>query len=116
MKYLMSKREPNLYLRDILDSINKIEKYIKGFSFEEFSNNNEKIDAVVRNLEIIGEAARNIPKDITDKYPKIPWEKMVSTRNKVLHEYSGVDEEILWQTITEDLLPVKNQLQKVLEN
>lgn len=109
----MSKRGPLLFLQDILDSISKIEDYTKGLSFEEFSKNDEKIDAVVRNLEIIGEASRNIPSDIIEKYSDIPWQKMVSMRNKVLHEYFGVDEEILWKTINEDLLPLKEQIKKL---
>ena len=71
------------------------------------------IDAVVRNLEIIGEAANNIPEETTDKYPEIPWREMISMRNKVLHEYFGVDEEILWQTITNDLPPLKKQLKNL---
>lgn len=111
----MSKREPVLFLQDILDSISKIEDYTKGLSFEEFSKNDEKIDAVVRNLEIIGEASRNIPSDIIEKYSDIPWQKMVSMRNKVLHEYFGVDEEILWKTINEDLLPLKEQIKSLPE-
>lgn len=110
----MSKRKAHLYLQDILDSIDKIDEYIQEVSFEEFSKNGEKIDAVIRNLEIIGEAANNVPEEITSKYTEIPWEKMVSMRNKVLHEYFGVDEEILWQTITEDLLPLKKQLQGLI--
>ncbi len=111
----MSKRESALYLFDILSSINKIEKYTKGFSFDEFKNNSEKIDAVVRNIEILGEAARNVPKETTDKYPEIPWGKMVGIRNKVLHEYFGVDEEILWKTIQEDLPMLKDQMQNLHE-
>ncbi len=77
----MSKREPHLYLQDILNSVNKIEKYIEGITIEEFNKDEEKIDAVVR--------------------------------NKVLHEYFGVDEEILWQTVTEDLPFLKEQLQRL---
>lgn len=111
----MSKREPKLYLQDIITSITSIEDYIKGLSFEEFSHDKKTVDAVVRNLEIIGEAARNVPKDVRDKYPDIPWERMVSMRNKVLHEYFGVDIEILWQTINEDLLPLEEQIKDLPE-
>lgn len=107
----MSKRQPALYLQDIITSINKIEQYIQGLTYEAFSQNNQIIDAVVRNLEIIGEATRNIPKETLDKYADIPWEKMVSMRNKVLHEYFGVDIKILWQTIKEDLPKLKKQIE-----
>lgn len=106
----MSKRESTLYLQDILISIVKIEGYIKGLSREAFYNNEQVLDAVVRNLEIIGEAANNVPKEILIKYPNIPWSDMVSMRNKILHEYFGVDEEIVWKTITEDLPELKIQI------
>lgn len=106
----MSKRDTALFILDILDSLEKIKDYTLGITFDDFAHNNEKIDAVVRNLEIIGEAARNISIDIKNKYPDIPWEKMVTMRNKVLHEYFGVDEEILWQTINKDLPLLKEQI------
>ena len=111
----MSKREPRLYLVDIYDSINKIEEYTKGLLFPEFSNDQMTVDAVVRNLEIIGEAAKNVPAETSEKYPSIPWEKMVSMRNKVIHEYQNVDLDILWKTIKEDLSPVKDAIKKLPE-
>lgn len=111
----MSKREPNLYIQDILDSISKIEEYIKGLSFEEFYQSNITIDAVVRNFEIIGEATRNIPKQIKDRYKEVTWRKIINMRNKVIHEYFGVDEEILWKTIKDDLPIFKTQIQKLLK-
>lgn len=111
----MSKRTPILFLQDILTSIEKIEDFTKNFTFEQFTNDEKTIEAVVRKLEIIGEAARNLPQETRDKYPEIPWEKMVSMRNKVLHEYFGVDEEILWKTINENLSPLKDQLKSLPE-
>lgn len=111
----MSKRGPLLYLRDILDSITKVEEYVLGMTYAQFSEDEKTIDATVRNLEIIGEAARNIPEDFRDKYPEIPWEKMISMRNKVLHEYFGVDVEILWQTIQEDLPALKDEIKGLSE-
>ena len=110
MRLYMSKRGLLLYLQDIIDSIEKIEEYTRGISFEEFSKNSEKIDAVVRNFEIIGEAARNISQEFIDQYPNIPREKMISMRNKILHEYFGVDTETVWKTITEDLPMLKKSL------
>ena len=110
----MSNREYNLYLKDIYDSIEKIEDYVKDLSFEGFDQDAKTIDAVVRNFEIIGEAARHIPKNIISQYPQIPWSKMVSTRNKVLHEYFGIDTEILWKTIKEDLPILKERIKGML--
>lgn len=109
----MSKRLPELYLQDIIQSISKIEKYTKDLSFEDFTKDWKTIDAVVRNLEIIGEAAKNIPKEVIEKHNQIPWHLMVSMRNKVLHEYFGVDVDILWQTIREDLQKLKKQIMEL---
>lgn len=111
----MSKRTPKLYLQDILTSVNNIEEYVQEMTQEVFVNDKKTIDAVVRNLEIIGQAARNIPSEITAKYPEIPWKEMVSMRNKVLHEYFGIDLDILWKTIKEDIPRLKGQIKNLPE-
>ena len=111
----MSKRASKLYLQDILTSISRIEEYVHGMTPETFTKNEKTIDAVVRNLEIIGQAARNIPSEIVTKYPEIPWKEMVSMRNKVLHEYFGVDAEILWKTVREDMRQLKKQIEGLPE-
>ena len=110
----MSERGAKLYLTDIVDALEKIENYTRGFSFEKFASNDQAIDAVVRNFEVIGEAARNMPNEVVSAHPGIPWEKMVSMRNKVIHEYFSVDEEIVWKTIQEDLAGLKDQIAKIL--
>lgn len=106
----MSKRTAVLYFQDILTSLENIAEYTKGLDLESFKSDKKTVDAVVRNLEIIGEAAKNIPKRLRNQYSKIPWEKMVGMRNKVIHEYFGVDVEILWQTLQEDLPELKKQI------
>ena len=106
----MSKRESELYLQDILDSITKVEEFIKDFTFEQFENDEKTTEAVIRKLEIIGEAAKNLPEEARDKYPNVPWGKMIGMRNKILHEYFGVDTETVWKTITEDLPMLKKSL------
>ena len=110
----MSKRDSALYLQDILTATEKIEEYIQGLSAQEFNKDWKTIDAVIRNLEIIGEAARNMPEEIISGHPEIPWGKMVSMRNKVMHEYFGVDEDILWKTVTEDIPEVKKQIKGLM--
>jgi uncharacterized protein with HEPN domain len=110
----MPERGAKLYLADIENSLEKIEKYTSGLSFEGFVANGQAIDAVVRNFEVIDEAVRNIPEEIKEAYPEIPWEKMIGMRNKVIHEYFSVDEEIVWQTIHEDLPGFRNQIAKIL--
>ena len=111
----MSKRGLKLYLEDIRDSIVKIESYIKDLNFDKFSKDVMIIDAVVRNLTIIGEAAKNIPEEIKSKNSEIAWGEVVGMRNKVTHEYFGVDEDILWKTIKEDLPIFKKQILELLE-
>jgi uncharacterized protein with HEPN domain len=96
---MSERRDSKLYLKDILDAIAKIEDYTKDLSFEEFSKNNLVVDAVVRNFEIIGEASKNIPEEIKAKYPDIPWKEMAGMRDKMIHEYFGIDLEIVWQTV-----------------
>ena len=111
----MSKRKAKLYIEDIKNSIKKIEKYTKGLDFNEFIKDTMTMDAVVRNLTIIGEAANNIPNEIKSKNPHIAWTEAISMRNKVTHEYFGVDEDILWQTIKEDLPVFKKQISKLVK-
>lgn len=109
----MSKREAKLYIEDIFHSIQKIEVYTKNMLFVEFEEDEKTVDAVVRNLEIIGEAAKSINQEFSSKFPEIPWKEMISMRNKVSHEYFGVDSEILWETITKDLPLLKDKLKKL---
>jgi len=110
----MSKRNINLYLLDINSAINNIIKYTKNLSLAKFRKDGKTIDAVIRNLEIIGEAANNLPREITIVNSDIPWDKIIAMRNKVIHEYFGVDVDILWQTIKEDLPELRKQIKRLL--
>jgi len=106
-------RNLHLYLNDIIQSIDKISKYIQGYTFEKFVKDDKTIDAVIRNFSIIGEAGNRIPEDIKEKYPKLPWHEIVGMRNKVIHEYFGLNDEILWKTIQDDLPRLKKELLKI---
>jgi uncharacterized protein with HEPN domain len=106
----MSKREARLYLEDIQLAICRIEEYTAPLTFEEFARDTKTIDAVVRNLSIIGEAVKNIPEEIRLTHPGVPWEEIIGMRNKVIHEYFGVDEDILWKTIKTDLPLLKESI------
>jgi uncharacterized protein with HEPN domain len=110
----MSKRNIDLYLLDIISAIDNIIKYTKNLSLAKYRKDGKTIDAVIRNLEIIGEAANNLPKEITIVNSNIPWDKIIAMRNKVIHEYFGVDVDILWQTIKEDLPELRKQIRKLL--
>ena len=109
----MAKRGDKLYLKDISDSIRKIEKYTQNLNYNKFSNNLLIIDAVVRNLEIIGEASKNLSKEIKILYPEIPWQEMAGMRNKVIHEYFGVNLKIVWKTIKKRIPEVKPKIKEV---
>jgi uncharacterized protein with HEPN domain len=100
----MSKRTPDLILEDILESANKILEYTKGFSFQEFSIDVKTIDAVIRNFEIIGEATNLLPDELKERYPEIDWYRIRGFRNRVVHDYFGVDINILWN-ITINQIP-----------
>ena len=110
----MSKRSPKLLVQDILESGQKILIYTEGLSFEEFANDSKTIDAVIRNFEIIGEAAKNLSAEIKDKYPDVPWAEMYLMRNKISHEYFGIDYEIIWHVATNDLPENKKQIENIL--
>lgn len=103
-----------LYLEDILECMNKIEKYISGLNFEQFDENQLIIDAVIRNLEIIGEASKFITEEIRLKYPSVPWKSMVGLRNILIHEYFGVDEQIIWEIVSKDFKETKPIIESIL--
>jgi uncharacterized protein with HEPN domain len=103
------------YLMDILDSIEKIEDFVKGFNFEEFSKDTKTIYAVVRALEIIGEATKNLPNSLRLHHPEVPWKDMAGFRDKVVHGYFGVDLEVVWDTAVEDAPFLKSLIIKILD-
>lgn len=98
-----SERDQNLYLKDILLSMRRVQEYIAGLDFQHFKWDHKTVDAVIRNFEIIGEASKNLSKELKDKYPNIPWEAMYRLRNRISHEYFGIDYEIIWDIATRQL-------------
>ncbi len=103
-------RDHRLFLKDILEAINSIEEFTAGMSLEEFSEDDKTSSAVLRKLEIIGEAAKNIPEQVKKEYPDIPWKDMARIRDKVTHSYFGVDHEIVWKVVKERLPDIKQNL------
>lgn len=110
----MSKREWQIRIEDILEALVKIERYTSQMDYIAFCQNTMAIDAVVRNLEIIGEASNSIPSEIRVQYNELPWTEMRCLRNILAHEYFNVDLQIIWHTIKNDLPPLLPQLQKML--
>ena len=107
-------RDYNLYTEDILESIGKIKKYTKGITFKQFSKDQKTIDAVIRNFEIIGEAAKQIPSEMKNKYSEIEWKSMIDFRNVIIHEYFGIDLEIIWNIIETKLTPLEKKIKKFI--
>ncbi len=108
------RRDYTDYLQDMLDYTAKAERWVANIDFEEFRRDEEKTLAVVRALEIIGEAARHIPRTLRAKYPDIPWEDIIGMRSKLAHDYFGVDLAVVWRTAREDLTPLRIALTKIL--
>ena len=109
----MPKRDPTLLIQDMLTAIGRIERYIQGKDHAAFIQDEMVIDAVVRNLEVLGEAARQLPEEFTTKHPEVPWRLVSGLRNRIVHDYFGLDIEIIWQIISRDLQPLKFQLQSL---
>ena len=95
----MPKRDADLLLEDIETAIARIERYVAGLDRDQFLKDEKTVDAVVRNLEIIGEAVRWLPADFKETHASIPWQKVAGLRNRVVHDYFGLDLEIIWQVL-----------------
>jgi len=109
-------RDIKLYLKDILEAMEAIEKFVKNMNFDEFRNNDLVSSAVIRKFEIIGEATRNIPQEIRKKYPDIPWRTIVGFRDKLIHFYFGIKYELVWETIKSKIPKLKEGIKKVIED
>ncbi len=106
----MDNADHNIYLKHIQEAIDKIERYIDGLNYEQFSKNDMAIDAVVRELEIIGEAATKVSDQFQEANPNIPWTSMIGMRNQLIHGYFAVDTRVVWQTCNRDLMELKSLL------
>ena len=104
-----------MYLEDIQVAMSRIEEYIDNLTFIKFKQDYKTVDAVIRNFEVIGEAAKNVPEKIKNKYSEVPWNEMYLLRNKVSHEYFGIDYEIIWDVASNYLPANKIQIDSILE-
>ena len=108
----MPSRSWKFRIDDIIEAIDKIERYTSGIDFDEWQQDEKTVDAVIRNIEVIGEASSHLPIEIQEQYKDVPWRMMKGIRNIVAHEYFGIDLEIVWKTIKEDLPVLKELLLK----
>jgi uncharacterized protein with HEPN domain len=109
-------RPCKLYLEDILESTSKIGDYTKGMDISSFSSNSMAFDAVLRNLEIVGEATKKIPRRIRTQYPQIEWKKIAGLRDIIIHEYFGVNKKILWEIVTQKIPVLEKQILMILQD
>jgi len=109
------KKEMRVFLEDIKESIDRIEEYTQGMSKEPFMEDIRTQDAVIRRLEIIGEAVRNIPEDFRSKYPDIPWKQIAGLRDVLIHGYFGVNLERVWAVVERDLPDLRPKVSRILE-
>jgi uncharacterized protein with HEPN domain len=111
----MTERSLAEFLQDILDTIADIETFTANVEFEAFRANREKVLAVVKSIEILGEAVKKIPDDIRTQYPEIPWKAIAGMRDMLVHEYWGIDANVVWATVREGLPPLKAVIMEVAE-
>ena len=109
-------RDTSLYIKDILDNMETSRTFIEGMSYQEFSKDTKTCYAVTRCIEIIGEAAKNVPVATRQKYPDIPWKQMAGMRDKVIHFYFGVNFKRVWLVIKKDIPKLQPLLEKILED
>jgi uncharacterized protein with HEPN domain len=109
------KKDNLVYIDDVLDAIKKIKKYTRGVTKSEFMKNGLVIDAVIRNLEIIGEASSKLSPSFTHEHEDIEWRKIIGMRNRIIHSYDTVDPEIVWDVIKHELSELEGKLKKVVE-
>lgn len=109
------RKDPKIFLKHIQESIERMEKHIGGMPEDEFENNIKTQDAVIRRIEIIGEAVKNLPSEFKKKYPEIEWREIAGMRDKLIHEYFGIDLDMVWEVIRKDIPKFKKQILEILE-
>lgn len=109
------KREIGDYIQDVVDAMDKSMEFINGMDYEDFTRDDKTIFAVIRAIEIIGEAVKNIPDHVKMEYQEIPWREMTGMRDKLIHEYFGVDKRRVWKTVKEEIPPLKPFFGEILK-
>lgn len=108
-------KDYRLYLRDILKAMEDIQSFVGEMNFEGFQQDDKTASAVIRKLEIIGEAAKQIPKEVREEYPSVPWQDMAGMRDKLIHAYSDVDLALIWRVVKEENPRLRRSIEMILE-
>ncbi|GFP23049.1 hypothetical protein HKBW3S09_00516 [Candidatus Hakubella thermalkaliphila] len=108
-------RNHRLYVKDIFQAMESIEKFVEGMEFEDFKRDDKTLSAVIRKFEIIGEATKNLPDTIKEKYTMVPWKEMAGMRDRLIHFYFGIKHDLVWRTIKDVIPQVKPLMRKILE-
>ena len=106
----MSRREAKAVIKDMIEAAERIISYTRNLEYEDFLNDYKTQDAVIRNIEILGEAVNLLPEDIKEKYPAIPWKDIAGTRDRLIHEYFGVNIDIVWNIAMNEITSLSSQL------
>lgn len=109
------KKDDTFYLRHILDAISRIEEYSYKMEYKDFKDNRLVQDGIIRQIEIIGEATKKLSKETREKNPGIPWNDMAGMRDKLIHDYFGVDTDAVWDTVEKDIPSLKGKLKNIIE-
>ena len=109
------KKDPRVFLIHILENAALAQVNLKDFDFDRFIKNKAIQDAVVREIEIIGEATKNLPLEFKDRHPEIPWQKIAGMRNKIVHNYFDIDFKVVWNTVKEDLPELEKQIKRLIK-
>ena len=103
------------YVEDILENTEKAIKFVEGMDYETFKNDDKTVFATLRALEIVGEATKKIPDSVRSDNPDVPWREMAGIRDKLIHDYFGVNMEVIWKTVKQDLTVLKSQIEQIIE-
>ncbi len=112
----MKKRDIRDYLQDIADAIKDIEDFTQNLSYAQFVKDKKTVNAVIRSIEIVGEASKQLPESLKTKYCKVPWKEIAGMRDKLIHAYFGMDTETIWQTAKTNIPSLKSQIKEIQNN
>jgi uncharacterized protein with HEPN domain len=109
----MKDRELRDYINDLIEACEDILSFTKGMSYSDFAGDKKTVNAAIRSLEVIGEATKKLPASFRDNYPNIPWKQMAGMRDKLIHEYFGIDKQMVWQAIERHIPYILPQIKKI---